>query len=98
MATARDAALTRAAPAMLILNTDRTSALILIDADTILNQPLDPSPERRSRMIASRDTVRYGPTGRAFGASNTTVIVQLGSAAETVTVSRLGRVRGSGQE
>ncbi|MBC7894241.1 MAG: type II secretion system protein [Cytophagaceae bacterium] len=42
---------------------------------------------------ATRDSVAYLPDGLGFGASNARFIVARGAAAETVTVSRIGRVR-----
>ena len=42
---------------------------------------------------ASRDTVPYAPTGLGFGVANSTIVVSIGERAETVTVSRLGRMR-----
>jgi len=44
-------------------------------------------------LRASRDSVVYGPSGRGYGATNTTLIVSLNGIEDTVTVSRLGRVR-----
>lgn len=45
------------------------------------------------RFTASRTPVVYSQLGMGFGVSNLTLMVTRGSAAETVTVSRLGRVR-----
>jgi len=42
---------------------------------------------------ASRTTVTYTPLGLALASSNLTLIVSRGAAAETLTISRLGRVR-----
>lgn len=44
-------------------------------------------------MSASRDSIAYYPSGLGYGASNATLIVRRGAAAETVTVSRIGRVK-----
>jgi prepilin-type N-terminal cleavage/methylation domain-containing protein len=45
------------------------------------------------RFAPSRSPVVYSQLGMGLGVSNLTLIVTRGSAAETVTVSRLGRVR-----
>jgi Tfp pilus assembly protein FimT len=45
------------------------------------------------RVGATRDSVAYLPDGLGFGASNARFIVARGAVAETVTVSRIGRVR-----
>ena len=44
-------------------------------------------------LDASRSRISYGPAGLATGVSNVRFIAARGAAAETVTVSRLGRVR-----
>ena len=44
-------------------------------------------------VSATRDSVAYSPDGLGYGASNARFIVVRGAAAETVTVSRIGRVR-----
>lgn len=44
-------------------------------------------------FTATRSPVVYTPLGMGFGVSNLTVLVTRGTAAETVVVSRLGRVR-----
>lgn len=41
----------------------------------------------------SNPVVVFGPTGLGWGASNTTVVLRRGSHVETITVSRLGRVK-----
>ena len=45
------------------------------------------------RFAPSRSPVVYSQLGMGSGVSNLTLVVTRGSAAETVTVSRLGRVR-----
>ena len=47
----------------------------------------------RVTLDATRDSVAYGPTGRGYGAGNTSIIVSRGRVSDTVFVSRLGRVR-----
>lgn len=42
---------------------------------------------------SSRDSLAYAPSGLGWGASNLRLIVRRGSAADTLTVSRLGRVK-----
>ena len=46
-----------------------------------------------ANLIASRLTVLYGPSGRGWGASNTSIAVTRGRWVDTLFVSRLGRVR-----
>jgi Tfp pilus assembly protein FimT len=91
LASARSLALTRGAPALVIVDAAIPAITVVVNRDTVLRHVL--SGEFRSDLAASRDTIRFGPTGRAFGASNSTLILRTHSAAETVTVSRVGRVR-----
>ncbi|MEO7363220.1 MAG: hypothetical protein ABI120_23000 [Gemmatimonadaceae bacterium] len=44
-------------------------------------------------VSTSRDSMAYSPSGLGYGASNLRIIVVKRAAAETVTISRLGRVR-----
>jgi len=45
------------------------------------------------QLSVSQPTVTFSPLGIGSGASNTTVILARGAAAETLTVSRTGRLR-----
>lgn len=56
--------------------------------DTILSRPLG-----SARLLASRRIITFGPHGIGFGASNTRIIFSRGAAAETLTVSRTGRLK-----
>jgi len=44
-------------------------------------------------LETSNPVVIFGPTGMGWGASNTTVVLRRGSQAETITMSRVGRVK-----
>ena len=44
-------------------------------------------------MDASRDSMAYSPSGLGYGAANLRVVLRKGASAETLSVSRLGRVR-----
>lgn len=44
-------------------------------------------------LAATRDSIAFYPTGLGYGAANVRLIVERGAAAETVTVSRAGRVK-----
>jgi prepilin-type N-terminal cleavage/methylation domain-containing protein len=90
---ARSAAQRRDARAVLAFDTASAAALLTVERDTVLVHQF--GAELGVTLEASRDSIIYGPSGRGYGASNTTLIVRRGSAADTVTVSRLGRVRRS---
>lgn len=44
-------------------------------------------------LRSTRDSVAYTPLGLGWGASNLTLVLSRGEAADTVTLSRLGRVK-----
>jgi hypothetical protein len=44
------------------------------------------------RLESTRDSLAYAPNGLGYGAANLRVIVRRGDSADTITVSRLGRV------
>jgi len=90
---ARSAAQRRDARAVVAFDTAAAAAMLTVERDTVLVHRF--GAELGVTLEASRDTVIYGPSGRGYGSSNTTLIVRRGSAADTVTVSRLGRVKRS---
>jgi prepilin-type N-terminal cleavage/methylation domain-containing protein len=45
------------------------------------------------RLAATRDSMAYDPRGLGLGAANLSLIVRRGRAADTLFVSRLGRIR-----
>jgi len=44
-------------------------------------------------LQVSNETIVFGPNGMGWGASNTTIVLRRGSQVETVTMSRVGRVK-----
>ncbi len=44
-------------------------------------------------LETSNPVVIFGPTGMGWGVSNTTVVLRRGSQTETITMSRVGRVK-----
>jgi prepilin-type N-terminal cleavage/methylation domain-containing protein len=44
-------------------------------------------------LEVSNPVVVFGPTGMGWGVSNTTVVLRRGSQVETITMSRVGRVK-----
>lgn len=44
-------------------------------------------------LQSTRDSMAYAPSGLGYGASNLSIVLRRRSAVETVSVSRLGRVR-----
>ena len=91
LALARSAAVLRASRVAVVIDADAATLRVLAEAETLQVRPL--RPEFGVTLEATRDSVAYGPTGRGYGAANSSVILRRGSAADTVFVSRLGRVR-----
>lgn len=81
-----------------------TRARITIAADTLRIDRLGPTgwdawwrqPGPTSLGVSlqvSNPVVTFGPTGVGWGVSNTTVVLRRGSQVETITLSRVGRVK-----
>ncbi len=75
------------------LTVDTAAGLIAVraNADTLDRHPL--GALYGVALRTSRDSIAYYPTGLGYGAANSSYVVSRGAAAETVTVSRVGRVR-----
>ncbi|PYO88598.1 MAG: hypothetical protein DMD58_11985 [Gemmatimonadetes bacterium] len=81
-----------------------TRARVTLDADTLRIDRFvaqgwepwwrTPGPSSHGVTLAtSNPVVIFGPTGMGWGASNTTVVLRRGSQTETITMSRVGRVK-----
>ena len=91
LALARSAALAESRVTAIRFDSTVDRALVLAPADTLLDLPL--GSRYGVSLSFTRDSIAYGPTGRGYGAANTTVTIRRRSAADTIVVSRLGRVR-----
>lgn len=89
--TARALAIARGARASVAIDTIAEVVTLVVGPDTVMRR--DVRREHGARLRASRTSASYTPLGLALGVSNLTVVATRGSAADTVTVSRLGRVR-----
>ena len=81
-----------------------TRARVSFDVDTIRVDRFEsqgwvpswrtPGPASHGvQMEVSNPVVVFGPTGMAWGVSNTRIVLRRGSQAETITMSRVGRVK-----
>jgi len=81
-----------------------TRARVVFGLDTIRVDRLEsagwlpwwrtPGPASRGvAMEVSNPVVVFGPTGMGWGASNTRIVLRRGSQVETITTSRVGRVK-----
>lgn len=91
LALARDRAIAEARPAAVHLDAAAGRALVVIDGDTVRAAAL--AATHGVTLATSRDSLAYGAGGLGVGLANATVVLSRGASAETVRVSRLGRVR-----
>ncbi len=91
LARARLTAFQRGSKAATRFDTATVSLAVVSYGDTIESRPL--GALYGVSLAITRDSVTYAANAMGFGASNTRIIVARGLAAETLTVSRLGRVR-----
>jgi type II secretory pathway pseudopilin PulG len=91
LVTARHAALRRATLTAVHLDTAQATISVVSGIDTIERRPL--REVHGVDFSTTRDSIAFAPTGLGYGAANTQIILRRGSAADTVSVSRLGRAR-----
>lgn len=92
LAAARQVAATSAAGAA--VRFDTAGAVLRLTAGGALVRTLALDAVYGVRMQVNRDSLAYDARGLGVGAANVTVIVSRADAAESLFVSRLGRVRG----
>ena len=90
-ALARAAAIARSSPAEVSLVPAEARVLVIAGTDTLADERLGNRFGITLEATATR--IRYSPLGHGWGISNARVIARRGRAADTLTVSRLGRVR-----
>lgn len=90
-AAARRWSLSRSVRTAVSIDTAAATLVVRSYGDTVLLRRLGAS--HGVWLSASRDSMAYAPNGLGYGASNLTLVLRRGAAAETVVVSRLGRVR-----
>lgn len=89
--SAREAAIMRRAPVAVLIDT--VGSRLRIAADTSVLMSRDLAAEYGIRLGSTRDSMAYDARGAGVGAANLSLLVRRGRVAETVFVSRLGRVR-----
>jgi Tfp pilus assembly protein FimT len=91
LSTARQLATARGGGVAVCVDAAASTIRILADGDTISTRALG---QLFGVMLrSSRDSLAYDARGLGLGAANLTLVVQRGITADTVVVSRLGRVR-----
>jgi len=91
LAAARHAALRRATRTAVHLDSARGSVSIVAGIDTIEQRPM--REVHQVEFSTSRDSIAFAPSGLGYGAANTQIILRRGVAADTISVSRMGRAR-----
>ena len=88
---ARRTAISRRSPVGVLIDTAAGAVIVRIGSNELARRGLR---ERYGvRLTSTRDSMAYDPRGPGYGAANLTVVAQRGRGAETLSVSRLGRVR-----
>ncbi len=89
--TARGAAISRRALVAVVLDTGGGAVEVRSAGQILLRRPL------RSiygiTLASNRDSAVYDARGLGYGVTNLTVVVRRGTMVDTLTMSRLGRVR-----
>jgi prepilin-type N-terminal cleavage/methylation domain-containing protein len=96
LAEARDVALAASATVAVVVDARDGRVTLRDGPDTLLVRRL--AELHGVRLASSRDSVTYSSLGMGRGAANARFVLARGAAAETVWVSRLGRVRVGGGE
>lgn len=89
--TARHTAIARGAQAVLDIDVSRGVMSLRIGVDTLQTRELERA--HGVTLSSTRTSITYSPTGVGYGAANLTLTVTRNMTADTIYVSRLGRVR-----
>jgi len=90
-ALARNAALVRSAYVAVRIDSARRSVVVRMGSDTLLIRRVGDA--HGVTIQSNRDSMSYSPIGHGYGAANQSIVVSRGRSADTVVISRLGRVR-----
>lgn len=91
IATARQLALMRGA--YVTATIDTTEGRIAIETEGELTHTRQLEAIHKVSLAATRTTIRFAPNGLGHGVSNLRIVVRRRTAADTIFVSRTGRVR-----
>jgi len=91
LAIARSAATHRGDYAAFLADPASGEIRVVCGQDTLFHR--NTALGRRVTLSVTRDSITYAPTGLGWGAANTTIVISRGGAADTIVVSRMGRVR-----
>ena len=88
--TARHVAIARGAQTTLEINAGRGEMSLRVGRDTLQLRELERA--HGVSLRTTRTSIVYSPTGLGYGAANLTLVFSRNLAADTIFVSRLGRV------
>jgi Tfp pilus assembly protein FimT len=91
IARARDEALTRREPVGLRIDARSGTLTLRAGEQRLASHAL--GHVHGVTLVSTRDSIAFDPRGLGHGAANLTLIARRGTAADTLVVSRLGRVR-----
>ena len=91
LAAARAAATRRGAYVSFIADPRAGRVRVVSGGETLFER--DVARLRGVRLEVSRESLTFAPTGLGWGAANTTIVLSRGGRVDTITTSRLGRVR-----
>ena len=90
-ATARRSAIVRGAPVGIGLDRPPGFITVAVNGQLLLQRDLERT--YGVTLSSTRDSMAYSPLGHGFGAANLSLVLARGAVAETIFVSREGRVR-----
>lgn len=93
LSTARQIAATSSDGAAVAFHAASATVRLIVSGDTVRTLALHSL--HGVTLRATRDSIAYDARGIGYGAANVSVVLSRGAAAETLVVSRLGRLRSS---
>lgn len=90
-ASARDAAIYRRSPVAVFIDTSRGTLVSRADTELLVRRDLWQG--YRVRLAATRDSMAFDAHGLGIGAANLSLVARRGRYADTLFISRLGRLR-----
>jgi prepilin-type N-terminal cleavage/methylation domain-containing protein len=88
---ARHIAIARSAQTTVEIDTVNQAIYVSVGVDTLRKRKI--GKDHGVQLSATRVRMSYSPTGMGYGAANLSVFVRRSDSADTVFVSRLGRLR-----